>query len=51
MPHQTEPSANNALGNILQAMQDKAVVRCRSLASGVMLRGDLFQYWSDQLTR
>ena len=27
MPHQTEPSASNALGNILQAMLGKAVVR------------------------
>ena len=27
MPHQTEPSANNALGNILQGMLGKATVR------------------------
>ena len=27
MPHQTEPSANNALGNLLQAMLGKATVR------------------------
>ena len=27
MPHQTEPSANNALGNILQGMLGKAAVR------------------------
>ncbi len=27
MPHQTEPSANNALGNLLQGMLGKAAVR------------------------
>ena len=27
MPHQTEPSANNALGNLLQGMLGKAMVR------------------------
>ena len=27
MPHQTEPSANNALGNLLQGMLGKATVR------------------------
>ncbi len=27
MPHQTEPSANTTLGNILQGMLGKAIVR------------------------
>ncbi|MCY3903228.1 MAG: hypothetical protein OXF76_08690 [Caldilineaceae bacterium] len=27
MPHQTEPSANNALGNLLQAMMPRSEVR------------------------